>query len=55
MLRDFRDIKEIMLTLRVGKRQVMGRIARGKLRREYITDEEKRVLLALRKNNLNPS
>lgn len=53
MLREFRDIKEIMLTLRVSKPVVMNRISRAKLRREYVTLEEKRMLLELRRKNLN--
>lgn len=48
MLRDFRDVKEISLTLKVNSRQVLGRVARCGFRREYITAEEKKMLRALR-------
>lgn len=54
MLRDFRDVKEIALTLKVSRNQVLGRVARGGYRREYVTVDEKKMLLALRRNISNP-
>lgn len=53
MLREFRDVKEISLTLKASRHQVLGRVARCGYRREYITADEKKQLLAARRKTFN--
>jgi len=49
MIREFRDVKEIVAETKLDRLQVLGRLARQGYKKYYITDAERRYLLWRRK------
>ena len=49
MIREFRDVKEIVSETKLDRLQVLGRLARQGYKKYYITDAERRYLLWRRK------
>ena len=49
MIREFRDVKEIVAETKLDRLQVLGRLARQGYTKYYITDAERRYLLWRRK------
>ena len=49
MIREFRDVKEIVAETKLDRLQVLGRLARQGYKKHYITDAERRYLLWRRK------